>query len=280
MDNQSNKQRILIVDDRPLNIQVIGMILRKKGFLISIASSGNQALKIIEQDPPDLILLDILMPDMDGYEVCCRLKKNSATREIPVIFMSALTDNADRVKGLRLGAVDYVSKPVEPEVLLVRINTHLKVKALYKQLEEINAKLEENVRIRTMELTRKNEALEREIEILKEREYIIESASIAIVFAALDGMITYANPAFLKTWGYDNNREVLGRHFSEFWITKDIFEKIMDTLQNKGGWSDRIKARKKHGAIFDVHILAAVVFDKAGNPVSLMASSIDLTKRK
>ena len=280
MDNQNNKQRILIVDDRPLNIQVIGMILRKKGFLISIAGSGNQALKIIEQNPPDLILLDILMPDMDGYEVCCRLKENSATREIPVIFMSALTDNADRVKGLRLGAVDYISKPVEPEVLLVRINTHLKVKSLYKELEEINTKLEENVRIRTMELTRKNEALEREIEILKEREYIIESASIAIVFAALDGMITYANPAFLKTWGYDNNREVLGRHFSEFWVTKDIFEKIMDTLQNKGGWSDRIKARKKHGTIFDVHILAAVVFDKAGNPVSVMASSIDLTKGK
>jgi PAS domain S-box-containing protein len=126
-----------------------------------------------------------------------------------------------------------------------------------------------------MDLARKNEALEREIEILKGKEYIIESVSIAIVFAALDGMITYVNPAFLKTWGYDNNQEVLGRHFSEFWIPKDIFEKIMDTLQNKGGWSDRIKARKKDGTIFEVHILAAVVFDNAGNPVSMMASSID-----
>ncbi len=173
MDNQNNKQRILIVDDRPLNIQVIGMILRKKGFLISIAGSGTQALKIIGQNPPDLVLLDILMPDMDGYEVCSRLKENSVTREIPVILMSALTDNADRVKGLRLGAVDYVSKPVEPEILLARINTHLKVKSLSKELEGINAKLEEKVRIRTMDLTRKNEALEREIEIFKEKESLI-----------------------------------------------------------------------------------------------------------
>jgi PAS domain S-box-containing protein len=153
-------QLILIVDDVPKNIQVIGTILREKGFLVSIAQSGSQALNTVEQSRPDLILLDILMPGMDGFETCRCLKKNSATKDIPVIFLSALSDPIDKVKGLNIGAVDYVTKPIDSEELLARINTHLTIQSLRCELEDINVTLEEKVRLRTQELARKNEALQ------------------------------------------------------------------------------------------------------------------------
>ncbi len=140
---QNTDQQILIVDDIPKNLQVIGTILREKGFLFSVARSGSQALEIIEQNPPDLILLDIMMDDMDGFETCRRLKKNPATKGIPIIFLTALSDTASKVEGFNLGAVDFVTKPFQPEEVLARVETHLMIRTLRKNLEEKNARLQE-----------------------------------------------------------------------------------------------------------------------------------------
>lgn len=140
---QKKDQQILIVDDMPKNIQVIGTILRGKGFLCSIAQSGRQALEIVEQNPPDLILLDIMMDDMDGFETCRCLKNKSATRDIPVIFLSGLSDTVNKVEGFKIGAVDFITKPFESEEVLVRIKTHLTLRSLQKNLEKKNTQLQE-----------------------------------------------------------------------------------------------------------------------------------------
>lgn len=116
---------ILIVDDNPVNLGVVVEYLEAYGYQLRIARSGKQALERAEQNPPDLILLDILMPEMDGFETCYRLKQNINTRDIPVMFMTSLSSVEDKVRGFELGAVDYVTKPLAQEEVLVRIRAHL-----------------------------------------------------------------------------------------------------------------------------------------------------------
>jgi PleD family two-component response regulator len=122
------KPLILIVDDTTKNIQVLGNILYSKGYNISVATSGKEALESVKAKTPDLILLDIQMPEMDGFEVCKNLKSNPSTKEIPVIFLTAVTDPEKIVHGFELGAVDYITKPLNPAELFMRVATHIEIK--------------------------------------------------------------------------------------------------------------------------------------------------------
>ena len=143
--SSNSKQSILVVDDTPDNIAVLSGLLRSE-FKVKAALNGERALKIASTDPkPDMILLDIMMPVMDGYEVCRRLKANPATSKIPVIFVTAKDQDEDEKKGLELGAVDYITKPVNPSIVKTRVHTQL---ALYDQ----NRELERKVKQRTNEL--------------------------------------------------------------------------------------------------------------------------------
>lgn len=135
---------VLVVDDTPQNIDVLVGILRDF-YKVRAATTGERALIAIENDRPDLILLDVMMPGMDGYEVCTRLKANPETSEIPVIFVTARIDEDDQLKGFEVGAVDYITKPVSPSLVMARVSTHL---ALYDH----NRSLEEAVRRRTHDL--------------------------------------------------------------------------------------------------------------------------------
>lgn len=136
MTNSELKNTILIVDDTLRNVQVLGTILKQEGYQIMVAQNGFQALKVVEKAPPDLILLDIMMPEMDGFETCRCLKENRATRDIPVIFMTALSDTEDKVKGLEIGAIDYITKPIQQREVLARIATHLTLRNLQKIIEQ------------------------------------------------------------------------------------------------------------------------------------------------
>lgn len=127
---------ILIVDDNPTNLSVLSQALKSAGFSVRVAEDGETALKIVERKQPALILLDISMPGMDGFETCQRLKSDPNTARIPIIFMTAFTDTENKVKGLSLGAVDYIGKPFEKEEVIARVRVHLKLKQLTDQLEE------------------------------------------------------------------------------------------------------------------------------------------------
>ena len=124
----SSKSTVLIVDDSPENITVLGALLRQE-CTVRVATSGEKALQIVNSDhPPDLILLDVIMPGMDGYEVCNMIKANPATKNIPIIFITAKSGEDDEVKGFELGAVDYITKPFSPVVIKARVRTHLELK--------------------------------------------------------------------------------------------------------------------------------------------------------
>ena len=130
---------ILIVDDVPKNIQLVAKFLTHEGYQLFFAQSGESALKQIESNKFDLILLDVMMPGMDGFEVCRRLKEMKSVKDIPVIFLTAKTDDEAIGKGFQLGGVDYLTKPFNPTELLARVRTHLKLRKREKQLEESNA---------------------------------------------------------------------------------------------------------------------------------------------
>ena len=146
------KHKILIVDDIPQNISVLNELL-KEHYQVFAATSGERALKISRsENPPDLILLDVMMPEMDGYEVCKSLKADPETKDIPVIFVTARGDVEDETRGLSFGAVDYLTKPANQSIVLARVRTHLELKDARERLREQNHILEEKVRERTREL--------------------------------------------------------------------------------------------------------------------------------
>ena len=134
MEKNNQNSMILIVDDTPKNIQVIGSILMQQKYRISVAKNGREALKVVKNVKPDIILLDVMMPELDGFETCKQLKESPETRDIPVIFLTAKIETEDIVKAFELGAVDYVIKPFNAKELLVRVNTHLDLKRTQNQL--------------------------------------------------------------------------------------------------------------------------------------------------
>jgi len=146
-DNNMGTESILLVDDNPTNLQVLYQTLEVTGCKLLVAKDGETALGIAEKALPDLILLDIMMPGIDGFEVCSRLKKDPTTEGIPVIFLSALTDTKDKVRGLQLGAVDYVSKPFQPDEVIARVNTHLTIHRLKREVEQKKDELEDELEV-------------------------------------------------------------------------------------------------------------------------------------
>ena len=154
MDNLdvANKATILVVDDTPNNLMLMSGLLKNQ-YKVKIANNGEKALRIAQADPlPDLILLDIMMPGLSGYDVIRELKAHPPTREIPVMFITAMSETEDERLGLELGAVDYITKPISPPILLARVETHLKIKRAADFLRDQNAFLEDEVNRRTREI--------------------------------------------------------------------------------------------------------------------------------
>jgi len=141
-------KRILIVDDVPDNLSVLFAFLSERGFHVLAADSGAQALDELPRMAPDLILLDVMMPGIDGYETCRRIKADPKFAEVPLFFLTALSDTVDKVRGFELGAVDYITKPLQPEEVLARINAHLDLRALRAALELRNEELDREVQAR------------------------------------------------------------------------------------------------------------------------------------
>jgi signal transduction histidine kinase len=206
----SPQANILVVDDTPANLQLLVSILVENGYTVQLASDGRTALSLAQTEPPDLILLDIMMPGMDGYQVCEQLKADERTRDVPVIFLSALNEVFDKVKAFSLGGIDYIIKPFHIEEVLAHVKTHLALRTTQKQLERKNTQLEQQitermqleealrqhrnhleiqVAERTAELRAANEQLQKEISERKqaeeERQDSLEKLKIAYDQATL-----------------------------------------------------------------------------------------------
>ncbi len=169
--NKKYENKILLVDDDSKNLQVAMSIL--KDYNVIYAQSGEKALELMEKNRFDLILLDVVMPIMNGYEVCSRIKKNERTKKIPVIFLTVKDDEKDIVKGFELGAVDYITKPFYSEVLLKRVEVHLKLATAMNEIEQMNANLSEIVKEQIKELRQKD-------------EIIVQQAKISAIASVID----------------------------------------------------------------------------------------------
>ncbi|MBN1872780.1 MAG: response regulator [Anaerolineae bacterium] len=163
METSTERENILIIDDTPANLRLLSQMLGQSGYKVRAVTDGERALAAIELNPPDLILLDIMMPGLNGYEVCTRLKLQPKTREIPVIFISALDEPLDKVRAFTAGGVDYVTKPFQLEEVLARVGTHLYLRKLQIDLEEANIKLA----VQNRELQVRNTELQAALETIK-----------------------------------------------------------------------------------------------------------------
>ncbi|MEH2146142.1 response regulator [Nostoc sp.] len=146
-------QTILIIDDNPTNIEVLYDALDRADYKVLVEMDGWHGIETVKHHPPDLILLDVMMPGIDGFETCRQLKSQMTICEIPIIFMTALNDTTDKVKGLALGAVDYITKPFQQEEVLARIEVHLKLRRANLELKQQKGILEQRVQERTAELS-------------------------------------------------------------------------------------------------------------------------------
>lgn len=161
-DDVKHKQKtVLIVDDSHYSLQVLESILKEKGFGVITSKNGYEALNLARRQQPDVILLDVIMPKIDGFETCKRLRKTKLTKNIPVIFITAKEDNESVVHGFEIGGQDYVKKPYFGHELIARVNTQIELKQKNEELEEMNIKLEEKVLKRTKELQNANAKLEK-----------------------------------------------------------------------------------------------------------------------
>ncbi len=203
------KADILIVDDTVYSRRLFSTLLAQAGYQVRTAQDGLTALEIVKKAPPDLILLDILMPEMDGIEVCQRLKNNDRTRDIPVIFISALGEMIDKVKGFEAGGVDYITKPFQVEEILARVETHLAVHQLQKQLESKNAQLQR-------EIAKRRQA---ETTLLEERNLLralVDNLPDLIYIKDIQSRFLLVNDATRRHLGGATIEEVIGKTDFDF----------------------------------------------------------------
>ncbi|MEQ9487144.1 ATP-binding response regulator [Coleofasciculus sp. F4-SAH-05] len=225
----SSLPQILLVDDTVANLQLVSDCLMKAGFNVLAVKSGVQALKIVAITSPDLILLDVVMPEMDGFEVCRRLKAQEETQDIPVIFMTAVADRGNpsyKIKGLKLGAVDYISKPIQLEEVLLRVKTHLQLRALTQQLTEQNTCLQQEIRVRhqTQQILQETERRWRSL---------LENVQLLVVGLDWQGNVEYINPFGLGLTGY-TQAEAVGKNWFTLFIPpsdqpqlKQVFHELL-----------------------------------------------------
>ena len=314
-DGRSRTEKILVVDDTPSSINMLSGILEGEGYQVFVATSGEKAIKRAEQTAPDLILLDVLMPGLDGFDTCRRLKSGEKTGEIPVIFMTALTTAEDKVTGFEAGGVDYVTKPIEIEEVLARIKTHLALRNMQQQLEtqnrrlqlvlterkrcenevrKLNTELEQRVEERTAELQQATVALKAEIATHKQAEEALlkseekyrtltENINVGIYRNTPDlkGRFIEVNPAVIQMFGYENKKELLKINVSDTYNNPDDRKIFVQKMQKDGFVrNEEIRLKKKDGTLFWGGVTAVSIRDEKGKIKYYDGMIEDITEHK
>jgi two-component system, cell cycle sensor histidine kinase and response regulator CckA len=272
--SNKEKKRILVIDDEPGNLDIITRYLKESGYQCSIASNGPVGIERSERILPDIILLDIKMPAMDGFEVCKRLKENPHLRNVPVVFLTALDDIENKSKGFSIGGVDYITKPVQKEELLARVKTHLE-NYLYKN------KLEQEVKQRTAELEEINRQLKRSMEFA---ENLLETANVIIITLDTHACITSFNTYAEKLTGY-TREEVMNKNWINLFIPgndketiRQVFLKVMENTQEVKEYENSIAI--KNGETRYLSWRNNVIRDNSGEITRILSIGMDITRQK
>ncbi|MBK7000271.1 MAG: EAL domain-containing protein [Rhodoferax sp.] len=295
MEKLENKGEILAVDDVPASLSFLHEILSQQGYSVRTAPNGELALWTAAHRPPDLILLDVRMPGMDGFEVCRRLKADPATAAIPLIFLSADADIAEKVRGFRAGAVDYVGKPFASEEVLQRVATHLLLARVTKELKAEKQLLEERVLQRTEQLAHTARTLQAEVAARIEVEAKLrvsasafEASLAAMLIVDCDWNIVAANPAFVAQSGYAL-AECLGKSAHIFRSDRHdtaFFDNLLRVVQTEGKWTGEVWSRNKDGNVFPtLQSISSVTSgdgnsDGDGKPIRYVCVMLDLSEAK
>ena len=273
--NEKDKQTtIMIVDDSPVNLKLLLELLREKGYRVVAFTGGAQALAAAAKNPPDLVLLDIRMPEMDGFEVCRRLKANAALQDIPVLFITALAEAGDKVQAFAVGGADYITKPFHPDEVYARVQTHLKNRSLQLRLHRHNTELEQLVVERTRELAGAHQRL----------HFALRAAKAGTWEWDLQTQKNYWSE---ELWGLYNLEPYCCEPSYDTWLQSihpDDREKIAKTVQEasqNGSWFN-IEWRVS-GCIDSERWLLSYgqpFFDAGGNPQRYVGIVMDITERK
>jgi two-component system NtrC family sensor kinase len=274
---------ILVVDDTPELLELLAKILTFEGFLVHPAASGALALAYAAEQPPDLIILDIRMPEMDGFEICRRLKAEEKTRHIPVIFLTGATEVSDRVEALKLGAVDYITKPFQYEECLARVRTQLELSRLNLLLKNQSAALEDaNEELRKENVERR---LAEDFLRHSEERYraIFENAIEGIFRSTPDRQFTLVNPAFARMIGYNSPEEMINAGADigkRLWVDQECRKEYVMKLARDGLVRDfQATFYKTDGTATRVSINARAVRDDAGEILYYEGAAEDITER-
>ncbi len=269
----------MVVDDTPESLGLLSDVLVEQGYQVQAVSSGQLALQSAAIHAPDLILLDVKMPEMDGYEVCRRLKSMEQSRNIPIIFISALDETVDKVEGFNAGGVDYVTKPFKPGELLARVGIHLNLRCMQDRLEKACAQMEAKVRERTIQLAQADKGL-RESE--RKFKTIFEEMQECYLMAAMDGTILRVNPATVQTLGYDSPEELIGKNITATIYTNPEDRRKLESVLRK---ESRVKGyelefKRKDGEHLIADCAIRLVRGPNDQPVALEGLFRDTTERK
>lgn len=286
------KPTILVVDDIPDNLHLLTRELTNHGYETRGVLTGDMALTVAQSAAIDLILLDIMLPDMDGYTVCQALKANPATQDIPVIFVSALDDPFDKVKAFEVGGVDYLSKPVKMVEVVARINTQLSLRHAQQTLEQFNQNLEHLVQQRTQELAQANQALQTEIEVRQQVEQDLRFSEARYRLIAnhmgdlvclhnQDGDFLYISPSVQSLLGY-SPEELQGKKLQDFCHPDDLpclQLHFQESFQRAESITSAYRLRSQSGGYVWIETLAKSIVDE-GEPITgIVTSSRDVTRR-
>lgn len=286
------KPTILVVDDIPDNLHLLTRELTNHGYETRGVLTGEMALTVAHSTPIDLILLDIMLPDMDGYTICQRLKADPKTQDIPVIFISALDDPFDKVKAFAVGGVDYLSKPVKMIEVIARINTQVSLRQAHQKLQEFNQDLEQLVQQRTQELALANQSLQAEIEVrqhveqdlrLSEARYrlIADHMGDLVCLHNSQGEFLYVSPSVEALLGY-NPEDLRGKKVQDLCHPDDlpILQLHFQTSsQNADSTTSAYRLRSQSGRYVWIETLAKSILDDGGPITGIVTSSRDVTRR-
>lgn len=269
----TKKENILVVDDMLENRQLLREILEEAGYNVRPASSGALALRSANANPPGLVLLDIRMPGMDGYEVCRKLKEDEALRDIPVIFLSALSDTKGKIRAFAVGGVDYIIKPFSPEEVLARVKTHLHLKHLQEMQEKYSHFLEDKVREGTEALAESEDRYRR----------LMEDLPVGVFRTApgKEGKILMCNPATAAMFGCNTVDEFMKIPLSNRFKETETMEHFWDLLEKQGSVQrEEVELKKCPEGFLSASVTAHTILDKQGTCLYIDGIIEDITEIK